>query len=408
MKRFTEEDVQKMLSKTESQTPNFDKNVIFPQRIITPVRRRRVISLISAACLIIIAVAVLPFAILKIGKASEQPEYSYEDSQNSNSSQIIGTSSTFSEDVNTSIVFPESSDESRDVMNDSSDLENSDSSDELSKFEFEYPLQEEFFINEKVTSIEGVQAYFKDNPINHLGAYIRLPIFMKNEISVEDQKAFIKNAGNDLSIEFNDFINNNSSLFSNSETGKVSFGISRYGDWEIEWFDDYTIVVDDYNDYEFVEAAIEKFIVCNKTLIPGDDYEISVVESEDNLIVYLFDNERVESILTKVYSHKFVFEKTSESCFLKSVSSMFNDMSSLGKFETIFYEDALEYLCDPAYPNKSGYVLQQYEEYEILGYDVRYIASDDFANVCPFYVFVLSVGQENEIKSCFIPAVEIE
>ena len=403
-----------MLSKTESLTPDFDKSVEFPNKISTPIKRRRIIPLISAACLIVVLVSVLPFA-LNRGDDTEIPDYLSNNSDHLSDISGISdptyendTSGVISDNSETSIEFSENGDESRDVLNNSSDVDIDQSGDESSKIDFKFPTDEKYFANESASSIDELNDYFYANPIDYLDAYVRLPIYKKHEISEEDLSKLSVSVAKDLSISFTSVNYKNGHLIACDESDNLTFDMSKYGDWIISWQNDYAVVIKQYNDYDFVEAAIERFIDQNKTLFTSDDYEITVKENDETLIVYLFENDRSDSVLRKHYSHKFVFAKLSDGCALASVCSMMNDMQSIGKFETIFYKDALEILCDPSCVDKMGYNLQKYENYEILGYDVRYIYSHDFVDVCPYYVFALKVGASDEIEFCYIPAIVLE
>lgn len=409
-KRLTEQDIEKMLGRTESIDPSFEKKVMFPAEK-TIIRRRRLVPIIAAACLFVISVSVLPLA-MHFGDNEGELGGSYAESLGSFISGVSYPSGVVSDDMDNTMGFPEYSDESREVAGESTsgdvEIESSQPDDMLS---FEFPNDPAFFEGAGLPEGESPTDYLKDTPIDYLGSSIRLPVYSRETIGYDDALRLIKGASDDLRIDFSSPEYSAEALVAVSELNRFTISVSKYGDWSLEINDPLYLSVDISDSTEYLEAAVEKFILKNPALFEHTDYRITTVLKGNFVCVYLHNEDADDSYLTRLYSHKLLFELNNGLCIFKNATSIANGMQSVAKYRTKMYDEAMVGLLDDEYNEKYGYVFEKDEKFLVEGYDVRYISSPDHAVMCPYYVFVVRINplDDSQIyKTIFVPAVVIE
>ena len=409
-KRLTEQDIENMLGRTESTDPLFDKKVSFPG-VKPTIRRRRIVPIIAAACLLIITVSVLPLA-MHFGDNEGELGGSYAESYDPFVSGVSYPSGVISDDMDFSVGFPDYSDESREIAGDSTSVDTgyeSSQPDEVQTFEF--PNDPAFFeyagLPDGVTPLD----YLNDTPIDYLGSSIKLPVYSREAIEYDDALQLFNGASDDLKVGFSspEYVADRLTVF--SELNRFTLAVSKYGDWSFDINDSMYLRVDISESIEYLEAAVEKFIMKNPSLFGHTDYRIKTVLQGDCVCVYLHNESSDDSYLSRLYSHKLVFELNDGICIFKSASSIANGMKPVAKYRTKMYDEAMVGLLDDEYNEKFGYIFEKDEKFLVEGYDVRYISSPDHAVMCPYYVFVVRIdplSDSETFQTVFVPAVIIE
>ena len=405
MKKYTEKDIESMLSKTEKTLPKFDKNVVLPTTQIVN-RRKRIIPILIAATL---ASAVVFSSFIMLLSEEEitlsQPDVSvsgdFSDISFSDQQSTVQGESSYD--------FSEESDEERSTAAVSSEPESEFVSEEY--IQVVYPTANDFYVGQGLQSNLTIDEYFARNPLKHLNVRDTLSVYSREAKKLEQRIELIDGFSKAIDVVLNfeaDLYEITGDCRGVSENGTFTFNVGMYGDWYFAVNDDnYRLVALGADKNDFALSA-KKYIDMHKTVFGEGDYYYTVEERDSEYIVFVSDRSEPDSVIKRMPEFTFSYRMIYYGVYsLKYILHSENGVS-LGDFETATCDDALESLFNDEFYASHGFTFGETDEYAMLGYDVRYLKTNYEALVCPFYAFVIKLNpnsDDGEIRTLFVPAI---
>lgn len=432
MKKFSENDIEKMLSKIEKTDAQFDLGVRFPNTVIRP--RRRFASLLVAACL---AVLVVSSAVIVafVQNDSYMTEYStsgdnlqsnsnYSEGQDVSDLNSVGNEESFPFDNSNDMSNNSASDDvTRDPLGDTDvsgegSNSNEDVSDEKPVLpDVVYPDENELFVNNNIGSLTPDE-YFASNPIRNLLGVKELTLYNRSPISVEERKNTINLIGESLGISLifdEDLFKITGDCRGYNNKTKFSVNVGEYGDWFIYLNNERLLQFNIYNGEisNEIQTKIKSFVKSNSKVFPDEGYKYSFEYEDDKLDVRIsVDSD--DEVLSNIPKFTLTFKKMAGNQYsLFSIESNTTNMTSIGDYPLRSYSQALEdffkmEITEDNYPDSS-------EDYDVgftyVGHDVRYLSNSKSDCMYPYYAFVIQFGpygEEARYKAFFVPAVDAE
>ncbi len=427
MRKFNEEDIEKMLTKIEKTDASFEKKVIFPSNAGIQTRRRFP-ALLVAACVIILAVTSSVLVVLNIGDTvpdasnvlsnpavsdSEYPQQNNSDSLGLNNSSII-SDPNISLDQNISGEENESRNPYGDT--DASGDESYNVSDPENKLSLvSFPTDIGFFSGKGLGKLTPKE-YFESNHHKYLEGKYNLPVYTRTSLSVDERAAIMFSVGNSLGID----LKFDEKLFGVTgdcrglnEDNTVSLNVGEYGDWYLYVSLDLMLKTDvsNANVSEKMFALVGGFVMENPNIFGSDKYEYSISQNTNKLSVFLFSHNS-DGVLSDTPVFEFTFKNLYNEVYaLSSIARNINNMQLLAEYPARSYKAAVESLFTDAIgddieldASKDGML-----EFVIVGHDVRYLYSSGSDGMYPYYAFVLKFnpyGAEPTLKTVFVPAID--
>ena len=431
MKKYTEKDIEKMLSKTEKTEASFDLGVSFPVATVRP--RRRFASLLVAACL---AMLVVSSAIIvafvqnesslteystNSGEILSKPDFSNNPENSDHASVDFENSGSFEHSKENS-GNSDSDDVTRDPQggfdNSGDDTSDEDVSDDKPVLpSVVYPENVELFANNGIGTLT-LEEYFDSNPIKNLIGVKELSLYNRSAISVDKRKDIIDKIGKGfgISLIFDEslFKSTGDCRGFNNKT-KFSVNVGEYGDWFIylnnEKLLQFSIFDGDIPNETRVK--IENLVKTYSEVFVEEGYKFSYVYTQKQLEVRLcVDSD--DEVLSKIPKYILTFKNLSGNQYsLFSVECSGANMTSIGSYPLRTYSQALKdffqmEITEDNYPDSS----ENYEvEFSYVGYDVRYLSYSKCDFMYPYYAFIVQFdpyGEETRYKAFFVPAIESE
>ena len=428
MKKFSENDIEKMLSKIEKTEAQFDLGVRFPNPAIRP--RRRFASLLVAACLAVLVVSSAVIVALvqndsymteystSVDESQSTPDYSAGQVISGQNSDNIDESFTF--DNSDEISDNNASDEvTRDPQGGTDVSGGGDASTEEKPYlpDVVYPNENELFVNNNIGTLTPDE-YFDLNPIKNLLGVKELALYNRSPISVDERKNRISQIGESfgISLAFDEalFKSTSDCRGYNNKT-KFSVNVGEYGDWFIYLNNERLLQFGIYDGTisNEIQNKIESFVKSNSSVFPDESYKYSFKFADDKLDVRLSVVSEDE-VLSKIPKFTFTFKKlTGKQYSLFSIESSATNMASFGEYPLRSYSQALEdffkmEITEDNYPDSS----ENYgDKFTYVGYDIRYLSNSKSDCMYPYYAFVIRFGPNGEgarYKAFFVPAVDAE
>lgn len=416
MKKYNESDIEKMLSNTEKTDASFDKNVVFPINVST-VKRRRFSSMLIAACMTVIIVSCGSIIAL-IQSDGNQIEYSDFEIESVGTLSSIFNDNSFDANSGSSgfVSFPyenswfESSgeysegEETRNPFGNSEDSDESGGAVDTSEGEdhpsqIVFPNDKDFFENNGI-GVLSPKEYFEANPYKQLKDQTSIIVYSRPEITDDEYKAFYNAVYQSPSFENNDV---------------KDLYIDKYGDWKLKFDKKSPVIVSASSDIikQHAVRKVDMFIKDNEALFGGSEFNYSISISDNLLEVFAF--ERVEDeILLNIPDFVFTFkEEKANKCFsMVSVEHRTNNMRPFDEYDIRSYSDALkDFFRQPITEDGSPESDAGRVDFELVGYDIRYLYSNEYAFLYPYYTFVVKFdpdGENQSYKLFFVPAIDDE
>jgi hypothetical protein len=409
MRKFDEHDIEKMLRKTEKTDPSFDKEMLFPKRKLTIHKRKRISAIFVAACVLVLTFAGSVLIIMNKSDVyipEESFDYVSQDISVNNSTDV---SKEFSE-------FSDEPDESRGIMNDSSNADNSEETDENQPVE--YPESLDFFVGKGLGHLQAPEQYFAANPHEYLASKSELPVYTRTPLTFEECGELLYLYGVELNTEFvfDEVLYNITGNYKGvSDNEGLSINISEFGDWYLNVSNVMYLRVKISNDdlETSLINGVKDFVNQHSGIFSVDEYEYRVRYSETRVKVELYEKREDDYVLSNIVVGSFSFKLQYGSTYtLTSIERTSNGLKSVGNYELRDYEAAVEDLLnnnfwyDYEIDIPDGGIL----EFKIIGYDVRYLQSSKFDIMCPYYAFVINTDDEDDGRSLtvFVPAISDE
>ena len=414
MKKYDENDIKNMLSKTEKTTPAFDKKVDFPSKTPLVVRRRKMRTVLIAACVAVAVFAVVPIGLI-VNRGAPQPTLS--DFSCSDNVFVSGVSyyplESNDESVTHSVEDSFAPNESREPHGSMTENESSSpdcSGNESSLPLLEYPTSLNFYNGQGMNKGSVLEEFVKSNPHDHLGAMVRLPVYLKSTVGRDDcdemLSAFSKAFGSDFAFD-REYYAEYSEFRGSNNAGDV-LNIYEFGDWDCYVNDsDFMSIIIEKGNPEAILGAVERFVIINPEIYAEGDRALDCIVSEDAVSVNLTIS-CDDDILSKLAVYSFEFERSDSVCTLKRLSHKAGNAVAVGKYEIRLYESAVKSLFEDLFIGEYGFEFSEKDEFIISAYDVRYLQSKTEAMICPYYVFVIEVepySDGSRYETVFIPAV---
>lgn len=413
MKKFTEKDIENMLSKTEKTEPSFDKGVVFERRALVPKRKTRFISVLTAACLLMLALVVTPVFLI----ASRNSDYSNASIENSFSQFVSGVSyypvDESEINSNNSYAFPDDSGGYMSTAGESSEGDTESSEIVVPILPtVEYPDDYAFYVAQGLNGNQTPEEYFDLNPNKYLGAKINLPVYKRTTLSVEERRKIIDNFAEsiDTVLEFDDdLFEITGDCRGISKSGNFSMNVGEFGDWYFAVKNNNFMRLEITSD-SFIEFCdrTETFVTENREFFGNVEYRYSVDKNGENYYVSVTDFSNSDSVISKMTKYSFEYK-----CLYGNVYALVSVRHTsfgeiMGEYKTRLYDSALREMFDNKFYGEYGFIFSQGDEFVIVGYDVRYLTANQEALVCPYYAFVIDVSpnsEENEYRTVFVPAI---
>ena len=412
MKKFNENDIEKMLRNTEKTEPSFDKRVSFAKPVI--IKRRRYFSVISAACLLVVLVSIFTF--IMVSQIDNVPDIS---TGNSEYSEFVSgvsypehESLVFSNDVSFEFSVPD--DESREIhggLSSETFSGNEESSIIVPPEKIFYPDNEKFYNGQGISNGQSLIDYFSSNPLKHLSANNELHIFSR---PLAEKKFIIDltdRLASELHVDFKyvqDMTANGGCIEFIDDKREFNFQVGSYGDWILTINkSDFLNVVYEGENTEALLFETKKLVSRLSSLFSEKEYIVTEEQHSSGVSVYLYC-ENSNDVLNEYADYVFSFSKRGELYILTSIEHVANNMVSIGKFDNRLYNSALLSLYENTFYSENGFELTDEMEFTVVGYDVRYLTHFDEAIMCPYYAFVILINPESdnaEYKTVFVPAV---
>lgn len=426
MKKYSEYDIEKMLSKTEKTEATFDKRVKFPENKI--IFKRRFVPTLIAACLVLLILsASLIIAVFQTedtqtnfsGIASESF-----DSDNSDCSYISLNDNTdndysdsYLESGETSVSEGDetrepfgNSDASSDVSGDVSDIESS-----LQAIVF--PNDYIFFSDKGIGKLTP-EEYFDFNPNKNLKLKNTVTVYTRNAITVEERKSKINDIARSLKAQVNfdeDLFKNTGDCRSTNNENNISISVGKYGDWFVSKSDGLieTVYIEDKIVPSDVKQKIVLFVVNHSDIFGEGNFEYSYVFVENEFEVRI-SVRGPDNVIAKLPQFVLSFKKISANGYLMtSVERNVNNMVSCGEYEKRTYVQALVDLLNSEITEDNDPDSHESPniKFNLVGYDIRYLYSSYYAGIYPYYAFVLRLypdGENEKYKVFFVPAINDE
>lgn len=416
MKKYDENDIISMLSKTEKTTPGFDKRIDFPLTVPIAAKRHKKRTFMLAACVSVVMVTTVVTGLIA---SRETSQATLSDPDYSENVFMSGVSYYPQETVKESFEYSADdsfeSDKSRDpyaeITDESSFPDYSESESALPLIA--YPDSQEFYNGQGLGKDSTPEEYINTNPHDHLGAMVRLPVYMKNTLDLEECNAMLKEFSNAFSSDFvfDSIYYEEHSAFSGENVFGDTVYISEYGDWECFVNDSgFMSIIIEKGNPEAILGAVERFAIINPGIFGTGDRSLDCVVEENSVSVKLTVSADDE-ILSKLSVYTFDFERNGSVCTLKYLSHQAGNAVSVGKYEIRLYESAVRALFEERFIGEYGFEFSENGEFIISAYDVRYLQSENEAMICPYYVFVIEVepySDHSRYETVFIPAVADE
>ncbi len=435
MRKYSEQDIEKMLYNTEKTDAKFDKKVDFPVNNII-YKRRRFASLMIAACLAVFIVSgsLLVAFLQNEGTQSDFPDYSSvsgngvddpdknENSNSYNESNISGLESYPNDNSGYESGNDSGGDETRNPYGegDNSD-EQSDNSNDVSGVEpllpqIAFPDDYKFFLENGMGELTA-EEYFALNPNKNLKNDSKISVYSRSALGLAERKQQIEILGKSFGVKL---------LFDEERYKKsgecvginndASFGVnvSEYGDWYLYSDDDLLYVGARSEEIASeIQRKVNRFINDHRDVFGGGAFKISQKFASGNLEVYITEITE-DKILSNTPQYVLTFEKVGTNDFyLTAIKRNIVNINLFCEYPILSYNEALEeffkqpitedYHPDTSEPETLDCVL--------VGHDVRYLYSSDCAGMYPFYAFVIKFdpyGKNPRYKAFFVPAIDDE
>ncbi len=411
MRKFTEADIEKMLSKTEKTSPAFDKKVNFNEKQIMPLRRRRYGAILAAACVLVVTVSVLTVFMLTNREGDIEasiPDTSYSQFVSGVSQYPPSESSGF---TNESYDFPELSEGQMSTAGDSSENISETSQEAEKNPVVAYPKDNAFYVGQGVGYNQTAEEYLKANPHEYLGSRLKLSVYARQSLVLDERKATLNKFSEALGMQFlfdESMYNITGDCRGLSEDKHYSINASEYGDW---YFIAYTVnflSVKTNAELAPFESAVKGFVEKNSQLFEQGEFNYTVELKGDRVYVNVFNNGRSDAITKKMIAYTFAFKKNTETRY--SLASIVYNCAgdSLGEYKTALYDDALNQMFANEFYSEHGFAFGSEDTFRIVGYDVRYLTSNSESLVCPYYAFVVQINPSSEnsyLRTLFVPAI---
>lgn len=412
MKKYSENDIEKMLQNTEKTEPGFDKKVSFAKPAI--IKRRRYFSVISAACLLVVLVSIFTF--IMVSQRDNVPDISTGNSEYSEFVSGVSYPNNESLDYSVDISFEVSvpDDESREIhggLSSETFSGNEESSIIVPPEKIFYPDNEKFYNGQGISNGQSLIDYFSSNPLKHLSANNELHIFSR---PLAEKKFIIDltdRLASELHVDFKyvqDMTANGGCIEFIDDKREFDFQVGSYGDWILNINkSDFLNVVYEGGNTEALLFEVKKLVSRIPSLFDEREFIIIDQQHADGVNVYLYC-ENGNDILNEYADYKFSFCKKGELYILTSIEHIANNMISIGKFDNRLYNSALVSLYENKFYGENGFELTDNMEFTVAGYDVRYLTHFDEAIMCPYYAFVILINPESDnaqYKTVFVPAV---
>ncbi len=411
MKRFNEQDIEKMLSKTESTSPDFDKNVSFPQKTVLLPRRRRYGALLAAACLIIVSVA--GTAVMLLSNRSGDVVIP----DNSATSEFVSGVSLHPNPesqgfTNESFDFPEYSEGVMSTAGESSEFIEESTNSNIENPRFSYPQDNSFYVGQGLKQDMTVEEFLAENQHSHLGGRINLPVYKRAILDIEQRKSTIEafSASLGLNFEFDETMYNiTGDCRGLSQDKHYSINASEYGDWYfVSYTVDYLKVNASANENEAFTEAVRSFVEENRLLFEEGEFAYSAQIKDGRVYVTLKNKNRIDLISNKMSAYVFAFKRNSNNSYSLASIEYKNCGEKLGEYETKLYDTALNEMFANSFFSEHGFTFGNEDTFKLVGYDVRYLSKNKEALVCPYYSFIVEVNPGSEdsyFRTLFVPAV---
>ncbi len=412
MGKFTEKDIENMLSKTESTLPQFDKNVDFPEQKTVPIRRRSYRAILLAACLTALCLSVVAVFAFSNREGDVESGYSQDDASAFVSGVSLYPPSDSSGFTNESYDFPDISEGEMSTAGDSSAPENDNSENEPSPPAVVYPSGNSFYVGQGLDSNKTPDQYFAENPHEYLGGKIRLPVFSRTQMTLDERKLKIEEFSETLGIsfEFDESMHNiTGDCRGASANNRYSVNVGEYGDWYfIAYSADYNSLRADADNYEAFVNATDGFINKYACLFEDGEYSYLCTSSDSRVYVSVNNLSRNGSIASSMPAYTFVFKKISANRYTLNSIEYKNIGEALGEYETVLYGTALNEMFANRFYSVHGFTFGDEDTFRVVGYDVRYLTKSEESLICPYYAFVVMVNPESEesyFRTLFVPAI---
>lgn len=416
MKKYTESDIESMLSKTEKTDPKFERRVIFPVGKVKIIHRRRLFIPI-AACLTVVALSVMaifsvPVDTPDLPHAETEPDYAVSKPNESSPFSAVMSDDDRSENFFESddesqgfSDFSDTTDESR-APHTSQDVSNPDSSVFV---KIDYPMRPILFENAEIAAGQTAEEYIDSTYVKYLEAKNSLEIYNRYKISDSEKKRLISAFLNDFGFDIdasNSVVENGIYTFADSISGKV-IEISEYGDWKI--YIDLTLdAISAANEDECINY-ISNFVSENINVFKNHEYEYSYRRIGKTTLIDVFNKEHGKGVLSDYPKYTFELAENETGTSIVSVKYFNGNAESHGKYKTRLYDSAIKSLFADKFCSANDFKFSDGDTYSILGYDVRYVCSPYEALVCPYYVFVVNVNHDDgssSVQTLFVPAID--
>ncbi len=429
MKKYSEQDIEKMLFNTEKTDASFDKKVNFPANNII-YKRRRFTSLLVAACLVVFIVSG-SLIVAFVQNGGDNTEFSNNifisendpDISGENENSIGNTQSnasgfeSFPYDNSETGDDISHEDETRNPFGESENSEGSNTSDNVSQGEpllpqIMFPNDNAFFSDNGTGNLTA-EEYFASNPYKNLKGKSKLSIYSRNMLSVDERKEqikmFGKSFGFSLTFDEQHYKSTGDCRGVNNDNGFI-VNVSQYGDWYIDSSTDLLYIgAPSYEISAEIQKKVNAFIKEHQDVFGNGAFKITHKFSSGKLEVFLYENAD-DKVIANTPQFVLTFKVVGTNDFyLTTVERKIANMKLLGEYPILSYSEALkEFFKQPITEDESE---NENLECVLVGYDVRYLFSSKYECMYPYYAFVIKFdpnGENPRYKAFFVPAIEAE
>lgn len=403
MKKFNENDIGKMLSKTEKTEPSFERKVNFTERKPLIAKRRSLIIPL-VACLAFVAVAAgVIFSVPEETPRGVVPPVN-------NSKPVSGNTHVSFNSIPPTVSSEYVSDFSYE-HSDFSDpfyisdgehfpsvsYDTSDTSvpDNVVYPTIEYPSKNIIFADAVLKDGQSVDDYLSSNYIKYLEAKLELPIYQRTQISDNMKNILLETLSNGFRLE----------------PTLNELTVSDFGDWKLDLKQ--TVLSTEHNgtgfDNSFYESLVSDFINNHSSIFGARQYKYKTVKNDTSILVEVFEANGDKGLIAEYPIYLFEFSVNDASSSLSSIKHNNHQVEILGNFKTRLYNSATGSLFANDYYSASNFEFSDGDSYVFLGYDVRYVISEHEALICPYYAFVLRVlhaDKSTSVQTLFVPAID--
>lgn len=436
MKKYSEHDIEKMLSKTEKTDASFDKKVDFPANTLI-YKRRRFTSLLVAACLVVFIVSGSAIIALVQNGGSQinysNDEFMSDDKVNDSDDFIFNTNSPSDSKGPESYPYGDSDSESTSDYSEGDETRNpygdslgpndeSEGSGEISNVEpvlpqIVYPDDNEFFLDKGIGSMTP-EEYFSSNPNSALKGRSKLHVYSRTLLDLSERRSqidlFAKTFGIDLTFD-EELYKITGDCRGIDKDRRFSVNVSEYGDWYLLSKDGIPMRIDTSDSEADVKirSMVDGFVNNHREIFGQGVFKYSYKYLDKSLEVYICTSSD-DKIISNTPQFILTFKIIHEGYYrLTSIKRNIANMQTCGEYPVRSYSEALnDFFKQPIF-DESDLVLSEDEKVKCVyvGYDIRYLYSSRYECMYPFYAFVLRYEPNDEApkyEAFYVPAIESE